>query len=113
MMIYSLISSLEPLKGKGSPIEWIRMKSPLPTMIETASVAEHAPHPNAARLFYEFISSKEGQEAFAANEKAVVRSDVVGKHMAEIRKLDLRPIRTVSAEEFTTATKQIYSILGN
>jgi iron(III) transport system substrate-binding protein len=48
---------------KGAPIDWIPM-SPAMAVLSVASVAAGAPHPNAAKLFVEFLISEEGQELF-------------------------------------------------
>ncbi|HTI85674.1 MAG TPA: extracellular solute-binding protein [Alphaproteobacteria bacterium] len=46
--------------AKGAPAAWIPME---PTMgiLQVASIARDAPHPNAAKLFLDFLMSKEGQ----------------------------------------------------
>lgn len=57
-------------KAKGAPVSGI---IPAPTFYGTIDmgVMAKAPHPNAARLFYNFIVSKEGQEAFCGPVKSI------------------------------------------
>lgn len=43
----------EQLKNDGAPLDWFGL-SPTPARVNGISVARHAPHPNAALLFYEF-----------------------------------------------------------
>jgi iron(III) transport system substrate-binding protein len=52
------------LKRSGAPIDWFMLE---PTLAFTSAVGifRHAAHPNAARLFYEFML-KDGQEVMAA-----------------------------------------------
>jgi iron(III) transport system substrate-binding protein len=50
--------------AKGAPVTWIRME-PLVATNSTISVVKNAPHPNAARLFIEFVLSDEGQKVLA------------------------------------------------
>ncbi|MGE5538489.1 MAG: ABC transporter substrate-binding protein [Gemmatimonas sp.] len=45
---------------KGAPAAWIPME-PAMGILQVASIAKDAPHPNAAKLFLDFITSKEGQ----------------------------------------------------
>lgn len=45
---------------QGAPVEWIRMEPVIGTF-NYLSMTEGAPHPNAARLFIEFLTSIEGQ----------------------------------------------------
>jgi iron(III) transport system substrate-binding protein len=45
---------------KGAPSAWIPME-PAMGILQVASVAKNAPHPNAAKLFLDFLMSEEGQ----------------------------------------------------
>ncbi len=49
------------LKKKGAPVEWVTTLDPIPAEIHPIQIAAQAPNPNAAKLFVEFIASKEGQ----------------------------------------------------
>jgi iron(III) transport system substrate-binding protein len=48
---------------KGAPVAWIPM-NPATGSLQVASVAKHAPHPNAAKLLLDFMASEEGQRLF-------------------------------------------------
>ena len=48
---------------KGAPVDWIPME-PATVTLSTVSVLKNAPRPNAAKLFVDFIISREGQEVF-------------------------------------------------
>ncbi len=48
---------------QGAPIDWIPM-SPAMAVVSVASVAAGAPHPNAAKLFVDFLISDDGQKLF-------------------------------------------------
>ncbi len=59
-------------KPKGEPVEWVRSN---PVVVAGAAQMLHkkAPHPNAARLFYEWLLSPQGQIAYEnANEQGIV-----------------------------------------
>jgi ABC-type Fe3+ transport system substrate-binding protein len=45
---------------KGAPCDWIRLE-PVPVAFDAAGILKDAPHPNAARLLIEFLTSEEGQ----------------------------------------------------
>ena len=47
----------------GAPIDWIPM-SPAMVVLSVASVTTDAPHPNAAKLFVDFLVSDDGQKLF-------------------------------------------------
>ena len=48
----------------GAPVDWIRW-SPAVASLSVASVVKDSPHPNAAKLFLDFLISEEGQKIFA------------------------------------------------
>jgi ABC-type Fe3+ transport system substrate-binding protein len=52
---------------KGAPVDWIRME-PVTGTLSVISVHKNAPHPNAAKLLVDFITSSEGQNIFRAAE---------------------------------------------
>jgi iron(III) transport system substrate-binding protein len=45
---------------KGAPSDWIKME-PVPVALDAAGILKDAPHPNAARLLIEFLTSEDGQ----------------------------------------------------
>jgi iron(III) transport system substrate-binding protein len=61
MALDAHVQGVARLKDKGAPIEW-RALQPAFGQPSSVGVAARAPHPNAARLFADFILSKEGQE---------------------------------------------------
>lgn len=46
--------------SKGAPSDWLRV-TPLPVAFDAVSLLKDAPHPNAARLLINFLTSQEGQ----------------------------------------------------
>lgn len=48
---------------KGAPVDWIKME-PVTGTLSVISVHKSAPHPNAAKLLVDFITSSEGQNIF-------------------------------------------------
>jgi len=53
--------------AKGAPTKWLPVGPALKTF-NTASVMKDAPHPNAARLFLEYMVGEEGQKLFRDND---------------------------------------------
>ena len=51
---------------QGAPVGWIRMQ-PAAVTVVVACVLKAAPHPNAARLLVEYMTSPEGQTVLARN----------------------------------------------
>jgi iron(III) transport system substrate-binding protein len=50
---------------QGNPIKIIYPKEGVPLVVSPVAIAKDAPHPNAAKLFTEFIFSKESQQLLA------------------------------------------------
>ena len=51
----------------GAPVDWVKME-PLLGLFSLMGVLKDAPHPNAARLFVEYVMSDEGQKVLADND---------------------------------------------
>jgi ABC-type Fe3+ transport system substrate-binding protein len=45
---------------KGAPSDWIKME-PVPVALDAVGLLKDAPHPNAARLLIDFLTSEDGQ----------------------------------------------------
>jgi iron(III) transport system substrate-binding protein len=53
--------TFEVLKPAGAPVDWVYL-NPVFANIHPTGVSAKAPHPNAAKLFMDFVLSKRGQE---------------------------------------------------
>jgi len=74
-LIVAYNQTIQRLTSKGAPIDWTPLE-PVVTQVNPAMIGAKAPHPNAARLFYDFILSKEGQEMLRGFQRIPVRKDV-------------------------------------
>ena len=45
---------------KGAPSDWIKLE-PVPVALDAVAILKGAPHPNAARLLVDFLTSEDGQ----------------------------------------------------
>jgi iron(III) transport system substrate-binding protein len=64
------------LKKKGAPVDWIRTMQPIVTGLKPISLSSKAVHPNAGKLFIDFVLSKEGQELIRSFNRLPGRADV-------------------------------------
>ncbi len=64
LMVAAYPNFVEPVKAKGAPIEW---GTPDPIIYTGLSlnIPKTAPHPNAAKLYVDFMLSEEGQDLLA------------------------------------------------
>lgn len=53
---------------KGNPIKIVYPKEGIPLIVSPTAIAKDAPHPNAAKLFTEFVFTKEAQQMLADRE---------------------------------------------
>ncbi len=75
ILINTRPENMVELKRKGAPTDWA---APNPTTVNILpiGVATRAPHPNAARLFIDYMLSEEGQRVLGAQGKAPVRPKI-------------------------------------
>ena len=74
-LIVAYNQTIQRMTSRGAPIDWLPLE-PAVTQVNPAMIGAKAPHPNAARLFYDFILSKEGQEQLRTFQRIPVRKDV-------------------------------------
>jgi ABC-type Fe3+ transport system substrate-binding protein len=64
--------------GVGAPVKFVPL-DPVTMTMQIAGVSRNAPHPNAARLFLDFMISRAGQEVFRDADYIPMRPDVPAK----------------------------------
>jgi iron(III) transport system substrate-binding protein len=105
-------ASVERMKERGAPIDWIAL-GPVPAIMVGAGVAAQAPHPNAAKLFLEFILSREGQKLMQTPGRMIARSDLKNEQGGMLKELKIVPVNPSLAEKLDEYAKQLRAIFGN
>jgi iron(III) transport system substrate-binding protein len=77
-LVITYAHSLQRMASKGASIDWVALE-PAVVEIDPLMIAAKAPHPHAARLFLNFLLSKEGQEMLIPLERIPARRDVEPK----------------------------------
>lgn len=76
---YDLIIAYAPTiqreTSRGAPIDWVPLE-PAPVQVNPAMLAANAPHPNAGKLFIDFLLSEEGQKMLVGFRRIPVREDI-------------------------------------
>lgn len=67
---------VDQAKREGAPIDWFAME-PVIARANAIGIAQRAPHPNAALLFYEFLLGPEAQNLFASLDYGPANTTVV------------------------------------
>lgn len=86
------------MKAEGAPIHWASF--PTPTMADMRAFVLHAdaPHPNAGKLFIDFMLSREGQNVLSKLDRHPVRKDIKVDPIIEKVQNNLFPVKPASAQ---------------
>ena len=71
--VFVELHSVTSLKDQGAPIEYVFPKSGTFAAVQYGGVWAKAKHPNAGRVFLDFLMSRQGQEDFVAGGRAYSR----------------------------------------
>jgi ABC-type Fe3+ transport system substrate-binding protein len=64
--------------GQSAPVQWVPL-DPVSETLQVAGITKGAPHPNAARLFIDFMVSRTGQQIFRDNDYLPMHPDINAK----------------------------------
>jgi iron(III) transport system substrate-binding protein len=106
------VASVERLKEKGAPIDWVALGA-APAVMVGIGLSERAPHPTAARLFLNFILSREGQKLMQTPGRLVARGDLTGEQTALMKELKIVPVNPALADKLDEYAKQLRAIFGS
>ncbi len=90
---------------KGEPAQFISPKEGVPFVVSPQAILAKAPHPNAAKIFTDFIFSKEVQETFASEGLYVGHPDV--KYPKGLTPLKDLKLMVVSPDEAVKMNKPV------
>ncbi len=93
-------------KKKGNPVEIVYPKEGVPLVVSPSAITSFAPHPNAARLFTDFIFSRDVQQVLADTEGLYTGHPQVTYPADKPRLPDLK-LLTVDAEELEKRNEEI------
>jgi len=74
-LIIAYAPTLQRETSLGHPMDWVPLE-PVPVQVNPMMLAAKAPHPNAGKLFMDFLLSKEGQKMLVGFRRIPVREDV-------------------------------------
>ncbi len=93
-------------KKKGNPVEIVYPKEGVPLIVSPAAILSFAPHPNAAKLFTDFIFAKEVQQLLADSEGLYTGHPEV-KYPADKPKLSDLKLLPADPEELEKRNEEI------
>ena len=106
----STYSVLSPLMQKGAPVNWTTLGPALVVPVGYG-VAAKAPHPNAAKLFVDFVLSQEGQRQVLTFERQSARTDLA-QEQAAMKDIKLIPLDPSLGEHLEFFARQAQEIFG-
>ena len=105
-------AAVERMKEKGAPIDWIALGA-APVVMVGIGLSAQAAHPNAAKLFLDFVLSREGQRLARTPGRFVARSDIAAEQPAVLKEMKMAPVNPALAEKLDDYAKQLRAIFGN
>jgi iron(III) transport system substrate-binding protein len=87
----------EQAKKKGAPIDWFALE-PLIARSNGVGIATRAPHPKAARLFYDYLLGEEAQQSFVSMDY-VPSNTKVASPLKGVKILQADPVRALDESE--------------
>ncbi len=104
---------IEEMKQRGAPVEWSNTVNPVVATLNGAGLSLKAPHPNAARLYIDYLLSKPAQQRLRTLRRIPARSDVepLSPKMDQ-SKLKLAIALRDSVEEYNASIKEFREIFS-
>jgi iron(III) transport system substrate-binding protein len=108
--IDSTYGAVNLLKKRGAPIDWTTL-GPVLVNLTGHGVAVRAPHPNAAKLFVDFILSQEGQGHVLSIDRWIIRSDLFSEQAAikDLKLIPVNPALGENMEYYARQSREIFS----
>src|SRR5262245_44516209 len=100
----------EQQKSHGAPVDWVKTLDPVITSPSQVGIARAAPHPAAARLFVDFLLSKEGQTVIRSRGRVPARNDLGA--VGEQAPLKVHYVSPRLAPQFNAYEKEFRQVFG-
>jgi iron(III) transport system substrate-binding protein len=75
LVLNTYLHNVEDIKRKGAPVDWV-VQDPVFTKFQPLGIGAKAQHPNAAKLFADFMLSEDGQKVVASFGRVPTRRGV-------------------------------------
>ena len=112
LLINARPDSIDELKQKGAPVEWV---APRPTTANVLpiAIAKNAQHPNAGKLFMDYMLSEEGQKRLSTMGRTVARPGIAAANPRLSQGLEIAVNDPGMAERFDQVVdlyKQVFGV---
>lgn len=103
--------TFEQMKPAGAPVDWVYL-NPVFANIHPVGLSAKAPHPNAGKLFIDFVLSKRGQELIRGMNRIPDRTDTPPEQPRLIEGIKPAFAPTEVLEDFERYAKIFHEIFG-
>ncbi|MET0501845.1 MAG: extracellular solute-binding protein [Candidatus Binatia bacterium] len=104
-------ASVNRLREAGAPIDWIA-PGPVPAILIGVGIAAQPLHPNAARLYVDFVLSEEGQNIMRGFHRLSARRDLAQAQAAATTTLQIVPVDPSLADQIDDYAKLLREIFS-
>ena len=105
------VASVERMKERSAPMDWTAPGAAPAVMVGIGEAAQAA-HPNAAKIFLDFVLSRDGQKLMQTPGRLVARSDLANDQAHILKRLKIVPVDPALAEKLEEYAKQLRSIFA-
>ncbi len=112
VMFTATLHSIIELKEQGAPVDWVRMKEPLLAVPSLIGIAPRPPHPNAAKLYIDYVLSEEGQKLLSPSVRISARKGVETTPAGLVKNLELFPVPPQGFDNFNEDQQLIRKMFG-
>ena len=103
--------SVDRVKKRGAPIDWVAFP-PAPASMIGIGISAQPVHPNAARLYVDFVLSHEGQKILADMGRYLARAEFMQQQAARAKSLQMMPVNPELGENTAEYFKLMREIFG-
>jgi iron(III) transport system substrate-binding protein len=111
ILVNNFLQNAIEAKRKGSPVEMLAL-DPVVSAAGLVGINKLAPHANAAKLFVDFVLSKEGQELIVKTDRSSVRKDVAGNPIDMIKNARIVPSDLSLGKNYVQIRDEFRDLLG-
>ena len=111
ILVNNFLQNAIEAKRKGSPVEMLAL-DPVVSAAGLVGINKLAPHANAAKLFVDFVLSKEGQELIVKTDRSSVRKDVAGNPIDMIKNVRIIPSDLNLGKNYVQIRDEFRELLG-
>jgi iron(III) transport system substrate-binding protein len=111
ILVNNFLQNSIEAKRKGGPVEFLAL-DPVVSAAGLVGINKLSPHPNAAKLFIDFVLSREGQELIVKTDRSSVRKDVAGNPLDLIKNVRIVPSDLGLGKNYVQTRDEFRELLG-